>query len=339
MELGYTPVHYVEGPGADIINARMTRFERIDVSSGKETDRLILTVDVTGLTGLPQEGAVLTWYEGYRESRVVKIGAYRITTITPQLYPRVITITATSAPFEKEDPTGFRARRTASWDNITLGALFLEIAQRHKLSPRIDERLGKVFYQHVDQTDETDPAFINRLAEELDAMAKPVDGCYVLCYRGESASITGKALPLIKLRCPPDNRPGDPQFIQISVDSPGKKKTSGVQVKYTEEGTGRVVTLSKGVAPFKVMPGTYVNREHAEAALGGQSRKSKRESEKFRMDIPGDPRVAAEGLIELDDSFPAGLRGRVSVDRVEARCSVSEGYRMSITASKPLTSN
>lgn len=338
MELGYTPVHYVEGPGADIINARMTRFERIDVSSGKETDRLILTVDVTGVTGLPKEGAVLTWYEGYRESRVVKIGAYRITTITPQLYPRVVTITATSAPFEKEDPTGFRKRRTASWDNVTLGEVFQEIAQRHNLSPRMDKRLSGVVYQHVDQTDETDPAFINRLAEEHDAMAKPVDGCYILCYRGESSSITGKSIPTVKLRCPPENRPGDPQFIQISVDSPGKKKNSGVQVKYTDEATGKVVTISKGNPPFKVMPGTYVNKEHAEAALGGAGRKAKRESVKFRMDIPGNPYVAAEGLIELDNSFPEGMRGRISIDRVEVRCSRGEGYRMSVTASKPVSS-
>jgi phage protein D len=336
MELGFTPVHYCEGPGADIINERMTAFERIDVSSGKETDRIILTVDVTGLKGIPKEGGVLTWYEGYEESGVVKIGKFKITTITPQLFPRVITITATAAPFEKEDKTGFRQRRSASWDNTTLGEIFQAIAQRHGLSPRMDARLSAFTYQHVDQTGETDSAFLNRLAEEHDAVAKPVNGAYILALRGEAKSITGKTLPVVKLTCPPENAPGNQLFIQCSVDTPGKKGVKGVKVQYTDEATGEVRTLTSGDAPYRTIPGSYVNKEHAEAALKGGHRKSKRQSSKIHLDTPGNPYVAAEGLVELDSTFPDGMRGQVSIDRVVVRCSRNEGYRMSITASKPL---
>lgn len=336
MELGYTPRHYCEGDGADIINGRMTQFERIDVSSGKETDRLILTVDVTGLKGIPKEGAVLTWYEGYEESGVVKIGKFKITTITPQLYPRVITITATAAPFDKADPTGFRERRSASWDSTTLGEIFQTIAQRHKLSPRMDSRLSGFTYKHVDQTAETDAAFLSRLADEHDAVVKPVNGYYVLAYRGEAQSITGKTLPVIKLRCPPINQPGHHAFIQCCVDHPSRKSTGGVQARYHDEATGQIKTLSSGSAPYKVMPNVYVNKEHAEACMKGAGRKGKRDKKKIRLDIPGNPYVAAEGRIELDESFPDGMRGTVSIDRVEARCTRSEGYRMTITASEPV---
>jgi hypothetical protein len=337
MELGFTPVHYCEGPGADIINGRMTAFERIDVSSGKETDRIILTVDVTGLSGIPKEGGVLTWYEGYKESGVVKIGRFKITTITPQLFPRIITITATAAPFEKEDTTGFRERRSASWDNTTLGEIFQAIAQRHGLSPRMDSRLGAFSYQHVDQTDETDSAFLNRLAEEHDAVAKPVDGAYILALRGEAKSITGKTLPVVKLTCPPENTPGNEMFIQCSVDTPGKKAASGVRVKYTDEATGEVRTVTSGSPPYKTIPGTYVNQEHAEAVLSGSQRKVKRNTSKIRLDTPGNPYITAEGVVELDSTFPDGMRGRVSIDRVEARGGRNEGYRLSITASKPVS--
>ncbi|HCT9390574.1 TPA: hypothetical protein OUC24_004343 [Enterobacter hormaechei] len=338
MELGYTPVHYCEGPGADIINARMTQFERIDVSSGKETDRLILTVDVTDLKGIPEEGGDLVWYEGYKETGVVKIGRFRITTIKPQLYPRVITITATAAPFEKTDPTGFRERRSASWDNTTLGEIFQKIAKRHNLTPRMDSRLGGFKYSHVDQTNETDSAFINRLAEEHDAMAKPVNSFYVLSYRGESASITGKTLPIIQLRCPPVNEPGCRDFIQCSVDMPGKQKSGGVIASYTDEKTGEVKSVTSGSPPYKKLPHTYASKEHAEACMKGKSRKVKRQSKKIRLDVPGDPYIAAEGMIKMDNSFPDGMRGTISIDRVEARCTRSEGYRMTITASEPVVS-
>ncbi|GDX06627.1 contractile injection system protein, VgrG/Pvc8 family [Buttiauxella sp. A111] len=339
MELGFTPVHYCEGPGADIINGRMTAFERIDASSGKETDRLILTVDVTGLKGIPQEGGVLTWFEGYEESGVVNIGRFKITTITPQLFPRIITITATAAPFEKEDKTGFRQRRSASWDNTTLGEIFQTIAQRHNLSPRMDARLSSFTYPHTDQINETDSAFLNRLAEAHDAVAKPVNGAYILALRGEAKSITGKTLPVVKLTCPPENHPGNQHFIQCAIDTPGKKSVNGVRVNYTDEATGETHSLTSGEAPFRTMPGTYINKAHAEAVLKGGHRRAKRDASKIQLDTPGNPYVAAEGVIELDNTFPDGMRGRISIDRVEVRCSRGEGYRMSITASNPMNSN
>ncbi|WP_374708490.1 contractile injection system protein, VgrG/Pvc8 family [Buttiauxella selenatireducens] len=95
----------------------------------------------------------------------------------------MITITATAAPFEKKDKTGFRQRRSASWDNTTLGEIFQTIAQRHNLSPRMDARLSSFTYPHTDQINETDSAFLNRLAEEHDAVAKPVNGAYILARR------------------------------------------------------------------------------------------------------------------------------------------------------------
>ena len=280
----------------------------------------------------------MTWYEGYQESGVVRIGKFKITTITPQLYPRSITITATAAPFEKNDPTGFRERRSASWDNTTLGEIFQTIAKRHSLSPRMDSRLSGFTYAHVDQTDETDAAFLSRLAEEHDAVVKPVNGLYILAYRGESRRITGETLPVIKLSCPPVNHPGCNGFIQCSFDTPGRKNCNGTQVKYHDDKTGQIKSITSGSPPYKTDPNVYVNREHAEAIAKGTHRKVRRNKSKIRLDIPGNPYIAAEGLIELDATFPVGMRGTVSIDRVETRGARGEGYRMSLMASNPVSS-
>ncbi|KFC06353.1 phage late control gene D protein [Trabulsiella guamensis ATCC 49490] len=267
---------------------------------------------------------------------MVKIGKFKITTITLQLYPRIITITATSAPFDHKDSSMFRERRTKSWDDTMLGAIFHEIAVEHNLSPRMDPQLADVYCYHADQINETDSAFLNRLAEEHDAVAKPVNGAYILALRGESKSITGITLPVIKLTCPPENIPGNQRFIQCSVDEPGKKNVKGIRVRYTDEATGKTHTIEHGDPPFRTMPAVFENKEHTEAVLKGGKRKAKRNRSKLRLDIPGDPYIAAEGMIEMDDSFPGGMRGRVSIDRVEVRCSRGDGYRMSITASKPV---
>ena len=55
-----------------------------------------------------------------------------------------------------------------------------------------------------------------------------------------------------------------------------------------------------------------------------------------KMDVPGDPRLVAEGLIALDDSFPEYMRGCWSLDRVVSRRDRGQRYRCSFVATKPL---
>lgn len=98
LTLGVTPLHYCSGPGADIINARLETFERVD-ASGHQSDQLTLQLNVEGIEGEPQEDAVIDWFEGYEETGAVRIGAFKISRITPRLFPRRLTIVCTAAPF------------------------------------------------------------------------------------------------------------------------------------------------------------------------------------------------------------------------------------------------
>uniref|UniRef100_UPI0035D021A0 late control protein n=1 Tax=Bartonella sp. MR110HLJHH TaxID=3243555 RepID=UPI0035D021A0 len=63
--------------------------------------------------------------------------------------------------------------------------------------PKVDPSLAKIVVRHIDQTAESDMAFATRLAEDYDAVAKPVDGKLVLAKRGEGKAITGETLPII----------------------------------------------------------------------------------------------------------------------------------------------
>ena len=53
---------------------------------------------------------------------------------------------------------------------------------------------------------------------------------------------------------------------------------------------------------------------------------------KVRITCPGDPRLAAEGLVLLDESWPDFMRGRWSIDKVMASGSRQQSYRCSIEA-------
>ncbi|WP_239495568.1 hypothetical protein [Marinomonas primoryensis] len=87
--------------GDTISNILWITLKRND-DAGTQSDQLTLHIDTTGQTGLPKEGAVLTWREGYGDNLI----------------------------------------------------------------------------------DETDSAFLSRLARERDAIAKPVNDLYVLAKRG-----------------------------------------------------------------------------------------------------------------------------------------------------------
>ncbi|MEJ8678138.1 contractile injection system protein, VgrG/Pvc8 family [Plesiomonas shigelloides] len=330
LNVGITPVHYCAGKGADIINSRLESFERID-ASGVQSDQLTLEVNVEGLDSIPQEGAVLTWYEGYKETEVLEIGTFKITRITPRLFPRRITIVATAALFDKDDSTGFKERRSRSWDGKTLGEVFREVVEAHHLTPRVDPELDTLPLGHTDQTDETDAAFLTRIAEQYDAVAKPMDGMYVLALRGRTHTITGKEMPTVEVTVPPDNRPGCRAFINCQLDTPSRKNAGGVIAQWVDE-NGNIHEIKSGNPPYKRMPEPFVNKAHAEQALKGKVRKTKREASRLTLDIPGDPRVCAELPVVLDKTFPNGMAGTRSIDRVVVRGSRSGGYRMQVVA-------
>ena len=61
----------------------------------------------------------------------------------------------------------------------------------------------------------------------------------------------------------------------------------------------------------------------------------KREAAKLRIDCPGNPAFGAEGLLELDDSWPSFMRGTWSIDKVTASGSRQQSYRCTIEATYP----
>lgn len=50
------------------------------------------------------------------------------------------------------------------------------IAKENKLSPLVSPRLEGIIVDHIDQTEESDLAFLNRVAQTVDSYVKPADG-------------------------------------------------------------------------------------------------------------------------------------------------------------------
>lgn len=335
MGLGFTPDVRVRGAHATMINQRLISWELVD-DSGYQSDQLTLRVDAQGLDGLPREGDTVGIELGYKETGLTDKGDYKITRIMPRLFPDSVTIVATAAPFQVDDKTEYKKRRSRSFENVTLGGLFRQIVQSHGFEPRVAQDMDGIVLAHVDQSDETDMSFISRLAKRYDAIAKPVNNLYVLARRGQVKTISGQSMQPVAVSLPADNKLGKQSFINASADLASRGKFKGVIAVYWDADKGQDVEVQRGEAPFKKLREPLDSALQAEEAASGELRKLMRSGVKIKLDVPGDPAMGAEGLIDVGAGFPAYMQGSWSIDRVISRGSRGEGYRCAVEASEPV---
>lgn len=332
MAQGFTPIVEFYGANAALLNQRLMRWSHTD-TAGIESDRLELTLNIEGLEGLPTLDGKIGLRAGYLESGLVEKGEFVVTQRTPVLFPMSLMIVATAAPFSMSDKSGYRQRRSASYGPTTLGALFRQLVSRHGFSPRVAPSLEGVQIAHIDQSNESDMAFITRLAKRYCAVTKPFNELYVLAEAGRVTSLSGQMLPEVKLSVTENNRPGEQAFITAKLDEKSRAKYEGCRVTWWDAAIGKQRVVQVGNAPFKTLRQRYQNEAEARAVAESELRRVGREDLKLLIDCPGNPLLAAEGLLVLDETWPSYMQGRWSITTVTHVGDMATGYRSSITAS------
>lgn len=331
MAQGFTPAIEIYGAHKDLLNQRLISWEHID-AAGMESDQLTLVIDLEGLEGLPTLGGTIGLRVGYLETGLVEKGQFKVTRLTPTLFPLRLTLVATAAPFSGKDDTGFKERRTASHGPTTLGGLFRELVSRHGFSPRVDPELALIRIAHVDQSNETDMGFITRLAKKYDAVAKPFNDLYVLAKPAQLKNLSGQVIPDVRLAVTHNNRPGDHAFISATLEETARTQNQGCKTSFWDSALGKLREVITGSEPYKVIRQKLASEEEAKAIGEAEVRKMLREKYKLKVTCPGDPLLAAEGLLVLDDTWPDFMRGRWSIEKVTASGKPEESYRCLIEA-------
>jgi phage protein D len=160
-----------------------------------------------------------------------------------------------------------------------------------------------------------------------------VDALYVLGRKGQIKSLSGKALPDVRLSVTRDNRPGDHAFISATLTETSRAKYKGVQTSWWDAAGGKKQVVELGIAPFKVVTQRYPSEDEARSAAQGEMRRVGREVLQIDVVCPGNPSLAAEGLLLLDESWPGFMQGRWSIKTVTASGKRTGGYRSTIQAS------
>lgn len=140
---------------------------------GDEADQLSIELsDHDGLLEMPALDAELHVAIGWSHLGLVEKGVFLIDELAHNGSPDVLTIRGRSA-----DLSGpLRTRTERSFHKKTIQQIVDEIATANELEAVVSPNLAKKVIQHIDQTNESDAAFLSRLGKRHDAVATIKEG-------------------------------------------------------------------------------------------------------------------------------------------------------------------
>ncbi|WP_442783660.1 contractile injection system protein, VgrG/Pvc8 family, partial [Collimonas fungivorans] len=156
--------------------------------------RLILS-DTDGQLALPPKGARINVAIGWADSGLVDKGVFTVDEVEHSGAPDALTLRARTASLIDT----FRQPQERSFHDTTLGAVIEVIAFQQELKAGIAEALRNVPVKHLDQTRESDAAFLRRLGKKYDAVATVKNDTLLFMPAGRSKTASGKSLPMIRI--------------------------------------------------------------------------------------------------------------------------------------------
>lgn len=163
---------------------------------GFEADQLDIELDdIDGQIELPPRGATLTLWLGWQDSALIKKGTFTVDEIEHRGAPDTLTIRGRSADFRGS----LNSRREQSWHDTTLGVIVETIAARNKLTASVADTLKAIPVSHIDQSQESDAAFLSRLADRNGAAVSVKAGNLLFLKAGSGKTASGKPIPQMTL--------------------------------------------------------------------------------------------------------------------------------------------
>lgn len=337
------PVFKLTAAGRDITDSVNDRLISISYRDEAETksDRLTITLDDRprrsdgAYLAFPNIGARLDFAIGYEATGIVPMGSFTVDEITYSGPPATVTIAAKAAGMEGP----YRSPASQSWDDTTLGAIADAIAGEHGMTLVADPDLSSVPVPHADQTQESPMAFISRLAERHDGVAKPVAGRLVLARKGAARAVTGQPLPGLTLR------PGDVGKWTYSYSArdeagaaqpdggEGEPTGGGVKSVYWDKDQARMVEVVEGSPPYERVRFAASDRGDATAQATSRKAQKDRSRARFSFDLPGNPRLMAEQRLTLT-GFRPGVPTGWRITSVDHKLDGGGGYSCSVEAER-----
>jgi len=307
-----TPVAEIEIASGDsaTLNDRLVSVSLHD-EAGHQNDRLTLVLDDRDPSiEFPPEGTEVRVSLGYESggaslpvpSPLTEMGIFVITELeaSGDEGGNLIKISANSL----DTLSTAKQSRSRDYHNKKLGEIVTEVAERNEFEARIDPDLEEIEIPHIDQTNESDMAFVTRIGTRFGAAPKFVENRIMLfAKQGKTRSVGGADMPPVPLQ-----RTDVTRFNYLKQ---GRGRQKKVRAKYydkdkAEEMKAEVDSDQEVDSEFE-LAGTFATEEQAMDAVKGKARALETQKEVFSFDSIGLPGLLAEAVVNLIGEWKQGI--------------------------------
>lgn len=289
------PAYRLTVAGKDITPAVDARLESLTLTEGRENtaDQLdLVLLDHDGLLEIPRKEAEIALQLGWVGQQLVDKGIFVVDEVEHSGAPDKITIRARAADLGGE----IRTRQEKSWHDTTLGAILATLAQRNKLTHKVDAKLAATKVAHIDQTGESDMHFITRLARRYDAVATVKKKHLLFMPINGTKTSKGQSLPVVEIT----RKDGD----QHRWASSTRDAFDGVKAHWSDSvgGKRKTAVAGKKTGNTKTLKETYASERDALAAARSELQRLARGMATFDLNL-------AIGRPELTAQTPVRVKG------------------------------
>lgn len=259
-------------------------------AAGFENDTADIELDNRGgVLEIPPTGAELDIYIGYDDALSYR-GTYTVDEIEEPLEYDVLIIKAQAAKMKN----GLKAPKDASYDNVTLGTLAAQIAERHGYQPAVASGMAKIALTHIDQRGESDLNLLTRLAKENNGIFKMAANRLVILAKDAGKSVSGKDLPRLVI--------SDPVNSTGRVTIKDKDDYQSVVAYWFDEPNQEKVAVTVGAGePQFVIKKNHTNENTARVAAEAKLADLKRGNGSLSITRPLSPQIMPEALLVLEN--------------------------------------
>lgn len=253
-------------------------------------DQLDLVLDdADGQLALPPRGAKVTLHIGWKDGPLVNKGSFTVDEVEHSGAPDTITLRARTADLLDN----LRSPQERSFHKTTLGAVITLLAFENNLHPGIAKELAGREVEHIDQTHESDAAFLRRLGKHYDAVATIKNDTLIFAPASLSKSVSGKDLPAFHL----SRKSGDShRFSSAERDS-----YSGVRAYWYDPKVARKRSIIAGIGGnTKGLRTVYTNRPDARVAAIAEWQRILRGVNSFEISLAlGEPALMPQAPVRV----------------------------------------
>lgn len=317
------PIYHITCNSTDITSQLQDRMASITITdeAGFESDKLSITVaDPNADLAMPVKGAEITVALGFKNTGLVPFGKYTLDNIKLSGVPDKLTINANAADFSK----GLKEQKTRSFEHLTFKQLLKTIAIDNNLSPKIDDNLAVYTFHYIAQTEESDIHLLRRIAENFNAIVKPVEHYLVITSQGNGKNIKNITMPTITI-----NRD---QVSSYSIDLTERSNYKSVIASYRDNAQAKTNKVRAGQGlPVYTIRNIYADIDEARKSAEKRLEKFSCNTATINISIPGNPQLRAETNLKLI-GFRHGINGNWVVKKATHK--LSQKYTTTIEATQ-----